>query len=418
MPEPTPFESLRIDTRRLENDLAELARIGRNDESSGLHRRAFTAAEAASRAWLAEKLESAGLEPRVDGAVNLGARWPDALAGPCVMTGSHLDTVPGAGRLDGALGVVAGLEALRVISEHQIELTRPVELVAFSDEEGRFGGMFGSQAMSGKLTPETIDRAVDLDGISLEQAMAEAGLHAHDALAAEREPGSIHAFVELHIEQGPVLEREGASIGLVDAITGLFRWDVRFIGEANHAGTTPMDMRRDAFRGVAEFTSQIEALLEGHGGTRSRATIGRIELVPGAANVVPGEARFSLEVRDTEAATLTRLATEFRRALNEISQSFDLKIEIEAVSQIEPVACHGGVTNAVTNACESLGLPCFTLPSGAAHDTQMIADIAPAGMIFVPSRGGRSHSPAEWTAPADIERGANVLLQSLIELAR
>jgi len=412
------LETLRVDAARLENDLAELARIGRSDDLPGLDRRAFTPADMEGRAWLHEKLEAAGLAVRVDGAANLGARWPASLDGPCVMTGSHLDTVRGAGRLDGALGVVAGLEAVRVLAEQGVPLARPVELVAFSDEEGRFGGMLGSQAMSGQLTPEAIDRAVDLDGVSLERAMAECGYNAHDALAAEREPHTIHAFVELHIEQGPVLERQSELIGLVDAITGLFRWDVRLVGEANHAGTTPMDMRRDAFRAAAEFASQIDRVLEEYGGPRSRATIGRIELVPGAANVVPGEARFALEVRDTDARTLAELAHAFRRTLSAIVRRRDLHFEFDVVSEIEPIACHERVMAAVSKACTTVGVSSFTLPSGAAHDTQMLARIAPAGMIFVPSRGGRSHSPAEWTAPADIERGANVLLQTLTELAR
>ncbi len=408
-----------IDAARLEADLAALARIGAGD-TPGLNRRAFTPADMAARRWLVDRFDECGLKTRVDGAANLGARWPDTELDdvPCVMTGSHLDTVPDAGQLDGAYGVVAGLEVLRVLVENGVPLERPVELVAFSDEEGRFGGMLGSQAMSGQLTPESIALARDLDGVSLETAMGECGYHARDALTAERPPGSIHAFVELHIEQGPVLERDGATIGMVDAITGLFRWDVRLIGEANHAGTTPMDMRRDAFRGAAELAGQIDRILEEHGSPRSRATIGRIELVPGAANVVPGEARLALEVRDTDPQTLDTLSDAFRRTFSAIARRRDLGFEFELVSEIEPVACHERVLSAVQSACDRLDVSPLPMPSGAAHDTQMIARVAPAGMIFVPSRGGRSHSPAEWTSPADIARGANVLLHTMLELAR
>jgi N-carbamoyl-L-amino-acid hydrolase len=278
--------------------------------------------------------------------------------------------------------------------------------------------MLGSQAMSGMLTPEFIELAVDLDGIRLVDAMAECGFRAADALSAEREPESVHAFVELHIEQGPVLERSGSPIGLVDAITGLFRWDARFVGEANHAGTTPMDLRKDAFQAVAEAAVQIDRILEEHGSPRSRATIGRVELTPGAANVVPGEARFSLEVRDTDRDTLRALSDAFRRTLSTIARRRDLAFEFEVASEISPVACHERVMSAVATACKRMDIEPLQMPSGAAHDTQMMARLAPAGMIFVPSRGGRSHSPAEWTAPADLERGANVLLHTILELAR
>ena len=418
MSEAIALEKLAIDPDRLVHDLEALSRIGRVEEG-GIHRLAFSEADMAGRQWLIDRVEEAGLEPRVDGAGNLGACWPARGDGAApVLTGSHLDTVPGAGQLDGALGVVAGLEVLRVLSENEVALARDVELVAFSDEEGRFGGMLGSQAMSGQLTPEFLDRAVDLDGVRLRDAMAECGFRATDALTAEREPDSIYAFVELHIEQGPVLERAGSAIGLVDAITGLFRWDARFVGEANHAGTTPMDLRRDAFQAVAELAVQIDRILEEHGSPRSRATIGRVELVPGAANVVPGEARIALEVRDTDAETLRSLFDAFRRTCSAIARRRALGFEFEVTSEIEPVACHERVIAAVDRACQQLSIDPLRMPSGAAHDTQMMARIAPAGMIFVPSRGGRSHSPAEWTAPADLERGANVLLYSILELAQ
>ena len=222
-------DALRIDADRLANDLDQLSRIGR-DESSGIHRTAFSPGDQEGRAWFAQRLEDAGFEVRLDGAANLGTRWPKDVDGACVMTGSHLDTVPGAGQLDGTLGVLCGLEVLRVLADNDVRVTRPVELVSFSDEEGRFGGMLGSQAMSGQLTPAMVEQASDLAGKRLVDAMAECGYRALDALAAEREEDSIHAFVELHIEQGPVLEHHAAPIGLVEAITGLFRWDVRLVG--------------------------------------------------------------------------------------------------------------------------------------------------------------------------------------------
>jgi N-carbamoyl-L-amino-acid hydrolase len=409
-------DQLRINFARLRADVEALAGIGRAADH-GIYRMAFSDGDMAGRAWLRQRIEEAGLTFHQDGAANLHGRlnWDEAV--PAVMTGSHIDTVPSAGHLDGALGVLCGLESLRSLKEQGVTLRRPVELVAFSDEEGRFGGMFGSQAMAGELTPESIHGACDLEGVNLVEAMAAHGLDAMAALGAQRDPASIHAFVELHIEQGPVLDRGNCQIGVVEAITGLQRWEVSLQGQANHAGTTPMDMRRDALQGLAEFAGEINRVLEEHGGPRSVATVGRVELLPGAANVVPGEARFSLEMRDTDPQTLVDLADAFRRTLSAIARRRELMFEFEVVSEIAPVACDPMVIQTVADVATELGLSQRRMPSGAAHDTQKIARIAPAGMVFVPSKEGRSHSAAEWTAWSDIEAGANVLLNTLYRLA-
>lgn len=408
-------EPLRCNLERLRADLDELSAIGREPDH-GIHRMAFTPADMRARAWLRERLGEAGIEHAMDGAGNVSGRLPGPAPGT-VMTGSHLDSVPGAGHLDGALGVVCGLEALRTLKEAGAECRHPLELVAFSDEEGRFGGLLGSQALCGQLTPEDIFAAEDLDGVKLTDAMASHGMDAREALTARREPGSVKAFVELHIEQGPVLDRQGIPLGVVDAITGLFKWNVRLIGAANHAGTTPMDMRSDAFQGLAEFAGQLERVLEEHGSPRSRATVGRVELYPGAPNVVPGQAEFSLDVRDTDPQVLPELADALRRALSAIARRRDLMFEFEILSEIAPVRCDDVVVSAIDRAVAELEVPALHLPSGAAHDTQIMASIAPAGMIFLPSKDGRSHSPAEWTAWQDIETGTNALIHTLRQLA-
>ncbi|MGH8500999.1 MAG: Zn-dependent hydrolase [Gammaproteobacteria bacterium] len=406
----------RIDFERLRQDVETLAAIGRHADL-GLYRMAFSDGDWAAREWLAARIQAAELDLHVDGAANIHARLGWDGEHPSVMTGSHLDTVPGGGHLDGALGVLAGLECLRSIKEQQLAVRFPLEAVAFTDEEGRFGGMLGSQALCGRLTPESIHAAKDLDGITLVAAMRGRGLDASQMLRANRPPGSVHAFVELHIEQGPILDRRGISVGVVEAITGLFRWNVALSGRADHAGTTPMDMRRDALQGLAEFSGEIPRILEENGGQRSTATIGRVECFPGAANVVPGRVEFSFECRDTDEATLGDLTQAFRRTLSSIARRRDLMFEFEVVSEIAPVKCDTGVVQTIAESARAADVKILRMPSGAAHDTQIMAGLTRAGMIFVPSKEGRSHSAAEWTAWEDIEIGANVLLNALCRLA-
>jgi N-carbamoyl-L-amino-acid hydrolase len=409
-------QPLSINSQRLKSDLEELAAIGRADDQ-GIYRMAFSDGDMAARDWLKGRIEEAGLTFYQDGAANIHARLNWNAHDASVMTGSHIDTVPGAGHLDGALGVVCGLESLRLLKESGASLKRPLELVAFSDEEGRFGGMFGSQALSGAISPEWIHSAKDLSGESLVQSMQAQGLNAMDALTAARSPQSLYAFVEMHIEQGPVLDGLGASIGLVEGICGLNRWGVRLIGVANHAGTTPMSMRNDAFQGMVEFAGEIDRLLGDYGSDASVATIGRVELIPGSANVVPGEARFALEFRDLSTTVLADLSDAFRLMLSSIARKRGLMFEFEVLSQLQPVVCDSHIKKAIESTIKTLGYKHYALPSGAAHDTQQLANITHTGMIFVPSKGGRSHSAAEWTSWNDIEAGANVLLNTLYQLA-
>ena len=408
---------LAINSERLRQDLEALSQIGRG-EDQGVYRSAFSKADMEARQWLKSQIEAAGLQIYQDGAANVHARlsWDGKTSS--VVTGSHIDSVPGGGKLDGALGVIAGLECLRRIKELDLPLKHPLESIAFSDEEGRFGGIFGSRAICGLLTPESIYHACDLNGTTLTQAMANHGLNAMDALSAVRQPESIHAFVELHIEQGPVLERQNLHIGVVDGIAGLFKWNVFLVGVAAHAGATPMEMRQDAFQGVAEFSMELSRILEEHGSPRSVATIGRVELSPGAANVVPNKVEFSLDVRDTNPDILNALGDAMRRALSAIARRRNLMFEFEVLSEITPVRCHSHVTQIIADVANKLGINHTHMPSGAAHDTQIMAKITRAGMIFVPSKGGRSHSPAEWTDWQDIENGTNLLLNTLYQLAQ
>jgi len=409
---------LRINFDRLHADLRALAEIGWNEEDGGVYRMAFTEADMAGRDWLEERIREAGLETSRDGAANVSGVLVGAEEdAPRVMVGSHLDSVPCAGTLDGALGVLSGLECLRTLRESGVKPARSLELIAFSDEEGRFGGMFGSGALAGMITPNTLHQSTDLDGVRLAEEMERRGMDPWLALEARREPDSVAAYLELHIEQGPVLDGAGEQVGVVDAITGLLKWRVSLRGEANHAGTTPMDMRRDAFMGMADFAHEIPRILEENGSERSRATVGKAELTPGSPNTVPGEAIFSLDVRDTDEVILEGLGTAFRRALSAIARKRGLMFEFEVESEIAPVRCDEKLVALLERERAALGLSGRRMASGAAHDAQIMAALAPVAMIFVPSRGGRSHSPEEWSALADIEAGANLLLRVLGSLS-
>ncbi|MFO7566239.1 MAG: Zn-dependent hydrolase [Enhygromyxa sp.] len=416
MQAPKPIDALRVDFPRLQADIEALAEIGRSPDR-GITRRAFSTADMQARAWLRDRITAAKLELHQDGAANIHARLGWDGKTPSVMIGSHIDTVPGGGPLDGALGVLVGLECLRRLAELGYVLDKPLESVAFSDEEGRFGGLFGSQAIAGMLSPGHIHQARDLDNVSLVEAMAAHGLDAMQALGARRRTDSLDAYVELHIEQGPVLDRRKAQIGVVEGITGLFKWEIRMIGTPNHAGTTPMDMRNDAFSGLVEFAAAIPRLLDENGSPQSRATIGRVELFPGAPNTVPGRASWSLDVRDPDPAVLREIARAMRRALSAIARRHGLMFEFEILSEVEPVACDAALIELIDRSAAELGIERVRMPSGAVHDAQIMAHVTRVGMIFVPSLQGRSHSSAEWTAWEDIEAGANVALRTLAALS-
>jgi len=415
--EQSATEPLRVDFERLRDDIEGLSQIGRSGLDHGLYRSAFNDAYMEAHAWVKHRAEQAGLHVWVDGAYNLHARLGPDEPGR-VATGSHVDSVPRGGHLDGALGVVAGLEALRRAKESGVVLARPLELIVFADEEGRFGGMFGSQAIAGKLTPDMILNACDLDGVSLTEAMGAWDLDAMHALRAAVPHNVYESFVELHIEQGPVLDDLGISVGVVQGIVGLFRWNVKLIGAANHAGTTPMDRRKDAFSGLAEVAGEINRVLEEDGAANSVATIGRVVLGPGAANVVPRTAEFSLEVRDLDPEVLEALALSFRKTISAVARRRGLMFEYEVVSELEPVVCDAKIMDIIAAKSDAIGVKRHTLPSGAAHDAMQMASLARMGMVFVPSKDGRSHTPKEWTDWESIELGSSVLLNTLVELAR
>jgi N-carbamoyl-L-amino-acid hydrolase len=408
-----------VNAARLHARIASLARFGALP-GGGVTRPCWSPPYEEARAWLLAEIRAAGLSAWVDPAGNvfggLGASSFGAAA-PAVLTGSHIDTVPEGGILDGALGVLAGLECLHAIREAGATPRRPLVMAAWSDEEGRYGSLFGSRAFCGRLDVAAIPTMAAADGERLVDAMARAGFDAARAPAAAAPAGAVHAYVELHIEQGPRLDEAGVPIAAVDSIVGVRRSRLIFRGQADHAGTTPMDRRRDAFLAAADYALRARELVVERGGGRSVTNVGVVYVHPGVSNIVPGRAELVHEMRSPDDDTLEHLALACEALARDIGDKRDIGVEIQRTSATTPVACSPRVQAAVVAACTQFGLPCTTLYSAAGHDAQNLALITDSGMVFIPSHGGKSHRVDEISDAEAIERGANVLLGTLLTLA-
>ena len=405
---------MRTNFARLKRDLEELGAVGRTQEG-GVSRPSWSDADMQARRWLMERITAAGMEARVDAAGNIFGRWQSG--SPVVLVGSHIDSVPNGGMFDGVLGVLAGLECLRRIKEEGVRLRHPLELVAFTDEEGAFGGFFGSYAFTGLLKAENIPNIKDSKGLRILDAMARHAMDAMQAPKAHRNPEGIRAYVELHIEQGPILESQRIPIGLVEAIVGIRRYGITFRGRADHAGTTPMKDRKNALLGAADLVLKGHNLILAEGTPASRVTVGILQLKPAVGNIVPAEAYLTYELREQSAEMLRTLAEKSHALAAEVASVWGLEISIETILEIDPVPMAEEVKAHIVATAEELGCKVHCLPAMAGHDAQVVGRVAKAGMIFVPSKDGRSHSPLEFTADEDVERGANVLLLTLLKLA-
>jgi len=406
----------RIDPDRLRATLDAINAFGRDPATGGYDRVGFSQADMDCRAEVARIMDAAGLTVRRDAVGNTFARLGPA-DGPAVMVGSHTDTVPQGGAFDGALGVAAAIECARALAEAALPLARAVEVVNTVDEEGRFGGMLGSQAMAGLAGAAWVVEARDAAGTPLTDAMAAHGLRPEAADAAALPPGHAAAFLELHIEQGPVLERAGVPVGLVTAVSGCCVLQVTLTGRANHSGTTPMDLRADAFAGLAQAAAAIPGIIARHGTDQSRLTIGKVALDPDAPHTIPGQATFSLVLRDTDERVMRDLRDAFETALAAAAHTNRLTVSIVERSWLPPTALDARLRACLRDAATRCGHAFLELPSGAGHDAQTMQDFCPAGLVFVPSRGGVSHAPAEhsdWTACV---AGAEVLLAAVAALA-
>jgi ureidoglycolate amidohydrolase len=403
----------------LHDAIAELAQFNDDPAAGGITREVYTPTYATALEWVAERMRAAGLQTRLDAVGNLFGRWPggdpDA---PLVLTGSHVDTTLNAGRYDGVLGVLGAIEAVHALRAADVRPRRGIDLVAWAGEEPRFGtGCVGSRAAAGELTAADLDRLRDRDGTSMAQALRAAGFEPDRLAQARIDPATVHALVELHIEQGVVLETHGEPIGAVTAIAAPHDFRLTFTGAATHAGATPMGLRRDALAGAAEAMVALEHLARESPSATTVGTVGVLRLRPGAINVVPGEVELDVDVRDSDLAAREQVVDAIVAAAREIAARRALEVAVTPIVEDVPVACDPRVVEASEAACRELGLACRRMTSGAYHDAMVLGRHVPVGMIFVPSVGGVSHHPDEYTAPEDLDRGVQVLAGTLARLA-
>ena len=404
---------IRPNRERLMRSLSEMAAIGLQPDGS-VCRRGFSAEDVAGRALLARWMDEAGLQVRIDTAGNLIGRLqgldPDR---PALMTGSHLDTVPTGGRFDGVLGVLAGLEVCRSLQDNSIRLQHDLELIAFADEEST---MVGCKGMAGTASFDPKAYATS-NREPIEDNLARIGGHWPSLASARLADDACAAFLELHVEQGGVLEQRGDAIGVVEGVVGQRRFSIQVDGQPNHAGTTPMTLRQDALVAASRIVLAVESMAREHPGDPV-ATVGRLEVWPNAANVVPGSVALTVDLRDVNSVVLDQLVAELMKQVERIGAETGCPIQLEPQFEVEPTAAAGGVMAAIISAAEDLGLSHSQLPSRASHDAQEIGRRWSMGMIFVPSRGGLSHSAKEFTSDDQCWAGAAVLLGTLLRLDR
>jgi N-carbamoyl-L-amino-acid hydrolase len=406
-----------MDQRWVEATFDGIARFGKGER--GYNRLVFSEADWAAHDYFAGLMREAGLAVRTDAWGNLIGRLPGTESGaPAVATGSHLDTVPEGGNYDGGVGSVAGLGAL-IRLKARGPFRHPLELLVFRGEESsRFGiHTMGSKAMSGIADAVAWQRVKDRDGTTLAQALASRGLDLSRLHEAVRRPGELKAFVEVHIEQCFVLEQAGIPIGVVEAIAAPIRLKITVEGIASHSGATPMGKRRDALVTASHLVLAVETEAKKRAGQRVVGTVGVLKVSPGALNVVPGRVELWVDLRGIDEASLADAAAAVRAATEGIAAREGTLVTVDTLASDTPVPMDPAVVEVIEGACRRLGMPYLRMPSGAGHDAMNMARIAPAGMIFIPCRGGISHNPDEYASPADIVRGMDILAEALAVLA-
>ena len=418
---PAPSNAPTIDKRRLMRDLNAIGRIGIGDHGS-VTRLVFSIKELRSRQVLIHLMRQAGLKIHVDAIGNIFGRLDGAdPKAPALLAGSHLDTVIHGGKYDGPVGVIGALEAVRTIRENKITLRAPLEVVCFIGEESsRFGfSTLGSSLVAGEVHPKDLTNAVDAQGTKLADVLSSLGISPRNLSRLARDPKSMKAYLELHIEQGPILEAKAKRIGLVTSIAAPSRFKVIFTGQADHSGTTPMEMRKDALVAAAQLIEYVEKICRKFSSMekgRVVGTVGAMKIEPGVINAVPGRAELSIDIRSTSAQAKDKVARLVKQRGAAIARDRGIAIEVLNIRAEEPVPLDKRLLRITRQLCDKKAIDYEIMPSGAGHDAMQMAKITPAGMIFIPSRRGISHNPLEWTDPDDIALGAQLLMETMIRV--
>lgn len=416
------FSEIKINPDRLIRDFNSISRIGIGEHGS-VTRLVFSVKELRARQLLIHLMQQAGLEIHVDRIGNIFGRHNHVKArAPAVLAGSHLDTVVQGGKFDGAMGVIGALEAVRTLKEYGIALRSPVEVVCFVGEESsRFGfSTLGSSLLAGQIKGEDLGNAVDAEGTKLEDILSSMGIYRESLVSLRRDPATIKAYLELHIEQGPILEAKNKKIGVVTSIAAPTRFKVVFTGQADHSGTTPMEMRKDALVAAASLITYVEQACSAFSRIeqgRVVGTVGAMKIEPGVINAIPGKAELSVDIRSISAEAKARVAGMVMERAKKIGEQKTIAVDVLPIRSELPVALDERIIRLLKHSCEEKGIPYEVMPSGAGHDAMQMAKITPAGMIFVPSKRGISHSPMEWTDPGDICVGTQLLLETIVRLA-
>jgi ureidoglycolate amidohydrolase len=409
---------LQIDTQRLSAEIQTLATISEADPPV-VTRIVFTPADLKARAWVIARCEEAGLAVRQDAIGNIFARWNGAdAAAPAVGTGSHIDAIPNAGKYDGVVGVLGGLEAIRTLQRSGFRPRNSIDLLVFATEEPtRFGiGCLGSRFLSGTLSAEAAAKLKDGDGETVDEVRRKAGFNG-DLRDVKLTNGYYKAFVELHIEQGPLLERSKTSLGIVTRIAAPASLRVSIEGAGGHAGGVLMPDRKDALCAAAELILAAEHVARSSGAVDTVATVGICDVFPGAINSIPSRVKITLDIRDTDLSRRDSVMQTIEQTSLSLSQKRGVSIQSELLNADAPAECAAEVRAALSNACRKRDFPFIEMVSRAYHDSLFMSRIAPTGMLFIPCRNGYSHRPDEYAAPEDIARGALVVAEALANLS-
>lgn len=402
-------KKLSVNGSRIESRIFELAKFGRNATGQG-YRVAYTQGDIEGRAWFMELMTKAGLNPIIDAAGNIiGKRKGKNNSLKPIGFGSHIDMVPDGGNYDGTLGSLSALEVIEVLNENKIVTQHPLEVIIFGNEEG---GTIGSKAIAGLLTDGLLKKTSQ-SGMSMAEGIKAIGGNPDNIQSCKRNKGDLHAWLELHIEQGGILDNENIQIGVVEGIVGIRDWDVTIEGFANHAGATPMNIRKDALLAASKLVIAVNEVINSVPG-RQVGTVGKISSSPGASNVIPGKVVMSLEIRDLSFEKVEMLFGEVQKRAEQIASTSKTKISFSPLFELKPALATKALQEKINVSAKMLGFTTKFMQSGAIHDSQNMSLIAPMAMIFVPSVGGISHSPKEFTKAIDMTNGANVLLNTII----